>query len=157
MTIPNGWLDATPEAWRLDEEREQFEITFRTEHGTIRWWGKFTTDNARTYAENQMKRCGWDGDWDRLDLKSEPVRIMVQERTHNGKTKQEVASVAGKGSSGAQPPKDPVKAASFIARMKGGAAPSGGDPFASAPQWNGEGREPGDASEMDGAGDTSFP
>ncbi len=150
MTIPNGWQTATPISWGIvgDTGKEQFEIEFKTEHGSIRWWGSFTTDNARAYSEKQMRKCGWLGDWAHPELLSEPVSILIEERTHNGKTKQEVKAVGG-GGGGVSKPIEPAKAQSFIARMKAsGASPSAtGGAFANAPEpeWDGTGPDPTDS------------
>jgi hypothetical protein len=133
MTVPNGWIDnARPKSWGLNEEREQFEIVFETPSGTITWWGGFKTEAAKKYTENQMMKCGWCGDWDDLTLSTNPVSILVEEETYNGKTRQKVKAVGNGGGEGQRAPKDPVKARSLIDRLKGGAKhPS--DPFGNAP------------------------
>ena len=140
MSVPNGWVEnAVPKSWGIIEDREQFEVEFQTPHGNIRWWGGLKTENSIAYVEKQLKKLGWSGDWSNLDIKQEPVSILVEEREHNGKVKQEVKAVGGGSGSGARSPKDAVKAASLINRLKNRGAPAGG-----AIQWDGTGREPGD-------------
>lgn len=145
MSVPNGWIDgARPKSWGIIEDREQFEIEFSTEHGTIRWWGGLKSEASIAYTEKQMTKCGWRGDWSDTTLSTDPVSILVEEREHNGKLKQEVKAVGG-GGGGARAPKDAAKAASLVQRLKarsGGA--SSADPFGNAPVWDGTGREPGD-------------
>ena len=156
MTIPNGWHDATPAAtWRLDEEHEQAVIKFATEHVEISLWAGLKTEAAVEFTEKQLKRCGWNGDWESRDLKTDLVRILVEEETYNGKVRQKVKAIAVPGAS---KPADPVKQASLIQRLKnrsGGA--SSGNAFGNAPQWDGTGPDPNDASEPPGDADTSFP
>jgi hypothetical protein len=118
MAIPNGRQEATPVSWKLvgDDGKEQFEIEFQTAHGNIRWWGGFKSDRARKYSENQMKRCGWSGSWTDLELKREPVSIIVEEEEYNGSVSQKVKAVVGVGGGEELAPD---KAKSFIARMAG--------------------------------------
>lgn len=144
MSVPNGWIDgAVPKSWGIIEDREQFEVEFSTPHGTIRWWGGLRSENSIAYTEKQLKKLGWSGDWSHIDIKTEPVSILVEEREHNGKTKQEVKAFGGGAGAGARAPKDAAKAQTLIARLKsrsGGGGASSSDPFAGAPQF----REPGE-------------
>lgn len=145
MSVPNGWVEgAVPKSWGIIEDREQFEVEFSTPHGNIRWWGGLKSENSIAYVEKQLRKLGWSGDWSNLDIKQEPVSILVEEREYNGKVRQEVKAVGG-GAGGQRAPKDVAKANSLVARLKartGGATAS--NPFAAAPQWDGMGREPGD-------------
>ncbi len=145
MSVPNGWIDnAVPKSWGIIEDREQFEVEFTTPHGSIRWWGGLKSEASIGYTEKQLRKIGWSGDWSNMDIRTEPVSILVEEREHNGKLKQEVKAFGG-GSGGPRAVKDPGKAASLVARLKarsGGA--SSADPFGNAPVWDGTGREPGD-------------
>lgn len=148
MTIPNDWHDATPaDKWRLNEEYETASIEFTTEHGRIWWNASLKSEKSVAYAEKQLRKCGWNGDWESRDLTPKPVRIQVGQNDKNPE-KQEVKAISD-GTSAA--PKDPVKARSLINRLKGGGA-SPADPFAAAPtpEWDGQGDDP------DG-GDTTFP
>jgi hypothetical protein len=147
MTIPNDWHDATyPTQWRLNEEYETAGIEFTTAHGRIWWNGSLKSEKSVEYSGNQLKKCGWNGDWESRDLVAKPVRIKVGPNEKSGK--QEVQAISD-GTAAA--PKDPVKARSLINRLKGGgAAPA--DPFAAAPapEWDGQGDDP-------SGGDTTFP
>lgn len=145
--IPHDWHDATPAAhWRLNEEYETASVELTTAHGKIWWNGSLKSEASIAYCEKTLKKFGWNGDWESRDVSTNPVRILVGANEKTGKTEVKAVSEPG----GVRAPKDPVKAASLVARLKNRTgSSSSADPFAAAPAWDGTGRQPGDDSDDD--------
>jgi hypothetical protein len=152
-----GWVSAKPSAWGLSPDRapgkEQFAIGFEIVEGPdtgkrITWYGGFVSDEATDYTIGTIKKCGWTGsDLSNVELVEEPVRILIEYETYEGKTRAKVKAVGANG--GGFKTMDPVQAKSFAAKManrvkafdmKHGTGPkptTGSRPAAQRPSSNG--------------------
>lgn len=125
MTIPNEWQEACIVSYGVkpsddgDPNRTQFAIEFETAHGKITWYGGFSTDKATEYTLKTLQKCGGTGfDLNAMKLTPAPLRILVEEDTYNGKTRQKVKAVSAGGGKAVDPAAAKSASAALAARIK---------------------------------------